>query len=950
MKTLLTLTTAILITCTLSAQKSNHSNSFIPGEESTKKAVIKGNIIDKATGETIIGANVFIPSSTTGTTSDFYGNFSLECPSGYITLKVSFLSYDTQEYTLWVKPGEEKNLNIVMQEMATKLAQVEVKAKANRENENLLLMEQKKAGKIQESIGAQELSEKGISDVAGGVKKISGISMIGKRNVFVRGLGDRYNKTELNGSGIASPNPEKRLLPLDMFPVNIISSIDVQKIYAASDYADYSGALINIQTKDYPEKGFLKIKAGTKINTQTTFNAFKMAETPSELYFGHNTSEKVNHTPEALNNINNINTDYYFGSDPFSTDFDFQQTNAKPDLSIGISGGKSWHLSNNHTIGAVFSSSYSNGYAFFQGNDMVMKADGTTLQSFVFDQYTYSTSFSNLAAVTWEHKNHKIGYNLIYLNNSDNQLTDKTGFDGEGYDLFVRNMMNHQHSLLSNQLQGDHDFGKRLNLSWDASYSRGISTEPDRRNVVYERSESTYGDDNIPYQYYTLFTLNQGETYRYFSDMADSTLSGGVHIIYELGKIENAHTCNNIQVGIQGMSKNRDLNSYMYFYNVDGMSGETAGVANPENGIFTPNPYDIDVTNNINDAAFADSSVFINNNTQNRDSYGASLHIVASYAEWNYNITPVLFLNIGLRGAFSDQTIAYFDTRHRENSIYGLDIFPAMNLKYTLSEHSNLRFAVSKTMTRASFLEMAPFRYRPSYGSATTFGNENIQNADNYNADVKYEVFPAIGELISLAAYGKILKSPIERISLNQGGGMEYTYRNAKGGKVFGLEMEIKKKLMDKLAAGINASYIHTQIELDQNSSNTFKNHAMQGASPYLVNADVRYNILDLQGFKTDVSLMYNVYGKRIYAVGDGGKGDIHEMPFNSVDAMIKTSINERWEFNLSARNLLNAERVFVQDIVDTDDGNYIRAGEREVNRYKTGMWFTMGISYKIKQ
>ncbi|MFO7790779.1 MAG: TonB-dependent receptor [Bacteroidota bacterium] len=948
MKKLILLTNCILITISLSAQKSNTERPIKNMQDTGKsqeKAVIKGTITDRSTKETIIGANVFIPSCKTGTTSDFNGNYSIECEPGEISIKCSFISYDTKEYTLWLEPGERKELNITMAEAINKLNEVKIQARANRENENLLLMEQKKANKIKENIGAQELSRKGISDAAGGVKKITGISMIGSRKVFVRGLGDRYNKTELNSIAMASPNPDERLLPLDIFPVSVISNINVQKTYAVSNYADYSGALIDIQTKDYPDKGFLKIKAGTKINSQTTFKDVKLPENASGSVFGFNLNENVNYTPDELNNVNDINTRYYFSGDPFYTDFDYKMKNASPGLNIGLSGGNSWQFGNRHTLGAVFSSSYDAGYGFLQGNDAVLKSDGTVLKSFVFDEYNYNTSFSNVGALTWKHKDHKIAYNLIYLKNTKNQLTDKTGFDGEGYDLFVRTMMYHDHSLLSNQIKGNHTFKDWLIFNWDAAYSLGKSAEPDRRGVVYECSQGTYGNDKIPYEYYTLFTLNQGETLRYFSEMMDSTMAASARFKYKFGNPEN----NNIELGFQGMSKNRNFNSYMYFYNVDGISDEAAGVSDPAIGIFHPDPYNIDITGNINDAAFADSSVFIKNNTQNRDMYRAYLDIMASYLELNYSINPVLFLNLGIRAELSDQTVEYYDTRPRESNINGFDLFPAINLKYTASDQSNIRFALSKTMTRANFIEMAPFRYRPSYGSATTFGNENIRNADNYNLDIKYELFPAPGELITFAAYGKILKTPIERVSLNQGGGMEYTYKNAETGNVLGLEMEMRKKLLDKLTAGINASCIYTQIKIDENSSNTFKDHAMQGASPYLVNADLMYRITDKKNIQTDVSMAYNVYGKRIFAVGDGGKGDIHEMPFNSLNALLKTEINKKWGLNMAVKNLLNAERVFVQDIIKTTtSGSYVKDGEREINRYKTGMWFTMGISYKL--
>ncbi|MGM0624897.1 MAG: TonB-dependent receptor domain-containing protein [Bacteroidota bacterium] len=914
-----------------------------------QEATVVGTVSDAKTGETIIGANVFIPDSETGTMSDFDGNYKLECPAGEVKLRFSFISYEAQEILLELAPGETRKIDVELLEAVTTLQQVEVQAKANRENENLLLMEQKKAVRIQESIGASEMSKKAVSDAAGGVSKVCGISMQGARKLFVRGLGDRYNRTEINGIAMASPNPDQRLLPLDLFPLDVVSTLDVRKIFSAADYADYSGALINIRTKDYPEKAFLKFKAGTSVNSRTSFQDFRLADAPDDTHIGFNLDERMESMPEALTGVNEISQRYYFPNEPFSTGYDYSTLTALPNMDVGISGGKTWSLKNGHTLGTVFTSSFSKGKSFYQGRDVVLKADGTILKSFDYDEYAATSSFSNLAGLTWRHNDNQITYHLIYLNNTEDKLIDKQGVDAEDYHLFVRTMVYHDHRLFSNQLTGQHKIGDKISINWDAAYSAGKSAEPDRRVVVFERNQETNQADDSWY-YYSLFTLNQGETLRYFSEMKDSTLAASARMTYDFNEKPGDHIHKKLEFGMQGMQKKRDFASHVFFYNLDQCADQPAGVSQPGDDVVFPDPTNIDVTNVINDAAFSDSSIFIKNNTQNRDSYDAGLDILASYLELTYSLNPALLLNAGLRAEISEQYVNYFDRRERQGRIAGIDLFPALSLKYEINDKSNLRMALSKTLTRAGFLEMAPFRYRPSYGSATTFGNAGLQHADNYNADLKWEIFPKPGEIFSLAAYGKILKTPIERVSQNQGGGIEYTYQNAESGQVFGLEAEFRKNIFSELQAGMNASWIYTEVKTSPETSNTFKTHAMQGASPYLLNADLLYRLVKSDNVNIDASVMYNLRGKRIYAVGDAGKGDIYELPFNSLDALVRIRMYEGWELSLTAKNLLNEEKIFEQDIVTADNtGTYEKNGSAEVNRYKTGVWFKIGVSYKLR-
>jgi hypothetical protein len=895
-----------------------------------QNAEITGTITDN-NNDLLIGANLFLVNTEKGTISDFDANYKIEnIPAGTYTLQCSFISYKTQSKEITLCKGQTLNIDFTLSADINQLDEVKIEAKKNRESENLLLMERKNASNIQESIGANELSRKGANNAAGGVQKVAGISMLDNHKLFVRGLGDRYNKTQLNGIPIASPDPDERLIPLDLFPTGILSTIEISKVYDATKFADYSGALIDLHTKEFPEKKFYIVKASTGVNTSTTFKDFRLGGSSQNWFSGFSLKERENYQPEELK-IKNRN-EYFTNEDPFGSDFSSKQITAIPNIALGISGGNSLKLKNGASMGFIFSTGYGNDFKSVSGQDVVLRADGIPLRSFSFNNYTYATKFSNLGSVSFNSGNNSITYNIVYLNNTNNQLSNKNGFDGEGYNLYVRTSTFHDHRLFANQLIGNHKFGKALNLNWKASYSTGKSAEPDRQGVVFEQC----GDN------YSLFSLNQGETLRYFSNMRDSTYAATADLSYLIGNTSNGRSKGKLSFGIHSMGKFRDFNSYMYFYNIDEISDIEANLGDNNNTA------DIDITQLINDDVFADSLVSIKNNSQERDAYQAQLIVHAAYVDFTYNITPLFTLNAGLRAELSNQSVRFFTNIWEENGIAALNLYPALNLKYSINENSNLRLSASKTLTRADFLEMAPFRYRPSYGSATSFGNDSIKNANNYNLDLKYELFNAPGEIFSIGLYGKILNTPIERISLNQGGGLEYSFRNAKGGKVFGIEMEFKKKIYDRIFVGCNASYIYTHINLYENSSNTFKSHAMQGASPYLINADIMYRLLDADKVKTDISMVYNVYGPRIYAVGDGGKGDIYELPFHQLDIITQTIINGRLGISMEFKNLLNSNRAFVQDVVKTTSDGYIKDGVKEITSYKMGLWVAMGIHYKF--
>ena len=269
------------------------------------------------------------------------------------------------------------------------------------------------------------------------------------------------------------------------------------------------------------------------------------------------------------------------------------------------------------------------------------------------------------------------------------------------------------------------------------------------------------------------------------------------------------------------------------------------------------------------------------------------------------------------------------------------DFFPTVNLKYTMNERNNLRMSLSRTVTRPSFIEMAPFLYQESYGSAQIRGNEELQNGYNYNFDLRYERFGQNGDMLSATVYYKFLDNPIERIQKLQGGATMHSFQNADQGMATGVELEFRKQLVRDLRLGANVSYMYTNVKLPEGGAYTNKDRSLQGASPILLNADLTYSPRFDEDRQLNLSLLYNLQGKRIHAVGVSQLGDIDQMAVHTLNFNASYSFNRHLSARLQVSDLLNRAIVFKQEVPKT--GEYV-----EVERFKEGTAFEVGISYNF--
>ena len=413
----------------------------------------------------------------------------------------------------------------------------------------------------------------------------------------------------------------------------------------------------------------------------------------------------------------------------------------------------------------------------------------------------------------------------------------------------------------------------------------------------------------------SLFKLNRQETMRYFGELSEQEIVGEIKPTFHFGEQSR------LIFGAAYKDKSRDYNSMRFYYNLTGINPVISDIYTPSSFLNSQSIADGLITIFLNSQSIADGLITIDRDAQPKNNYYAGHRILAGFAEVEYYPLTDLMLGLGVRYEYSQQWVQYWNDASRE-SISRLnkgDFFPALNVKYTLKNKHTFRFASSITVTRPSFIEMAPFLYKESYGSAELRGNDQLTNGYNYNFDLKYEYFSTNNKhMFSVGLYYKILKDPIERVQETSGGAIVHTFRNAEQGMAAGLEAEFRTQPFKYFTVGGNISLMYTDVTLLANGGiYTDSRRALQGASPYLGNAFITYAPEFGEESSLSVSLLYNVQGPRIQAVGIYGLGNIMQAPIHTIDANIAYQITKIWSVELSLTNLLDSEYRFTQNVPD---------------------------------
>lgn len=904
---------------------------------------IAGTLLDKEmNGEPLPFANIIIKGTSTGTMSDFDGLFLLEnlVPGSY-TLTFSFVGYETREVpNVTVVAGKVTEINAELGASAASLDEVVIYTVSRRDSEVALLLEQKGAVQIKESIGSQELAKLGVSDAATATTKISGVtSSEASGDIFVRGLGDRYLYSTLNGLPVPSEDVERKNIDLGLFSTQIIQSVGISKTYSAENSADQASGNIDITSRELRGTGELDLGIRFGVNTKAIGQSgnFKVSPNQDDVYFGF--YDQAIPTQFSLNNQS-----WDTQKDPFPV-------NSRYTLTAGKKFGDNFKI--------LFTGSQSTDFEYRKGIFNEYRSNN------LYDQFSDVENFSKTANTTGLldlgfviNEKHNLKATSLFIN----KLTDEVfeaGRNGQGIvfeetapaenlNQFVRDQNIKQTRLWVNQLHGFHQFFEKNELEWAVGYNMVNADEPNRiRNEV-----NFDGEDFVQ-----LGRTGGYQQRKSSQKIEDAEINALLHDKIIFAKDDELNKNIFLQFGGNYRNKERIFNSQ--FFGADEIT-----------------------LNSVNPPSIDDlSSVFTTENFENgnldfnrlkADRYTGTLESTGGFASFNLGAGK-WNLNLGARYQ-QDKVEVIFDVNNYPSNQPNFafksydNIYPSLNLKYSPSENSNIRIAASKTITLPEFKEIAPFEYVSQTGQITR-GNPNLEASRNLNLDLKYEFFPSTGQLISLTGFYKKIQDPINKVQ-DRGSAGVFSYFNAgEEANIYGLELETRLDIINAeepegidLDIAFNVSRMWHKQDLKEVVNEgtfirTFRYNnkteiGLQGASDWIFNGSLNFSTDSENPFRA--SLVGNYASDKIYALGASEvqtktdvfyNDEIVEKGFVTLDAILSKDLSKNWQLQIRGQNLLDPKIERVQNIRPSSTGI---ESSHTVRSYSKGVVLSLGVNYSF--
>jgi len=902
---------------------------FITAFSYAQTGSIVGKLTDKEyNNEPLAFANVLLKGTTIGTTSDFDGLYELNnLESGTYTIVVSFVGYETQEITVTVVTDKVTEVNVPMGASAASLDEVVITTTTKRESETALLIEQKKAVVIKESIGAERLSKIGVSDAATATTKIAGVTKSeGSGDIYIRGLGDRYLSTTMNGLPIPSDDVNNKNINLSLFSTNMIENVGISKTYTTSSYADQTSGNVDITSKGYSKKGAsISLNSGYNTNVLGLDGDFKSTVASEDATFGFHKKQY------AL--VDLITRQSW---DPL------KQKNTG-DYGISLSGAHKFDLFGKE-LKVFVAGSHSNSYQYQEGifrsyRSNILDNEFTDTESFTTK--TNTTGYVNLGLKLSD--NHRIKISSLSVNTSNDNVYEQ-GRNAEGYvfdqdpqedGAFVRDQNFKQTILLVNQIEGVHDIKENNKLTWAAGYNYVLAQEPNRI-----RNEANILDANTV-QYAHVGDFQQRKSSQKIEDIEYNAYINDAISFGTLDEDENYPF--KLNFGANFRQKDRVFSSQ--FIGVRARDFQVPSV-DQFSETFTEDNFDNGLVLREPDA----------------DRYDADLNIMAGYANLDFHFGEKISGNAGARFERDEINVLWDVANYvgRAGSVKKeyTGVYPSLNLKYELNDKHAIRFASSLTQTLPEFKELSPFEYVSPTGRVTK-GNEALEKSDVLNIDLKYEFFPSKGELFSATAFYKDVQNPINLTQTRGSSGIFQYANTGENANVYGIEFEARLGLIENedeesildFNTNITKMWFNQDI-LEEFQYNNITESDLQGASDLILNSSLSYNSQTEKEFNATITGNYS--SDKVFALGspeDNTNSDVFyndeiiEKGFVSLDLVVSKMLTEKLQIKLVGRNLLNPDIQQTQLIKDINTG--VETDE-VVLSYKKGAQVNLSLKYNF--
>ncbi len=908
-----------------------------------EKGYVRGNILDGDFGGPLAAATVTLAENpSVGTVADFDGNFSLTLDPGAYKINVSFISYATKTFDVVVEAGEVTILDATLSSKSEQLEAFTVEAKVRRTSEVAMLMDMKKASTVTDGMSSQTFRKNGDSDLGGAIKRVTGVTVQGGKHVYVRGLGDRYTKTTLNGMSIPGLDPDKNSVQIDIFPTNVLENVSVSKTFTPELDGDFTGGLIDVVTKKFPEEKQSQVSFGLTYIPGMHFNDDYILYNGGALdwaaYDDGSRKLGIGKNTQIPNEVLN-DPDLEKFTRSFNPQLATKSKTALPNGSFAFSHGNQINTADERTFGynAVFNYRSETSFYDFESNDFLRDNDLSKNEMLVQRRRQGPLGKSNVmwsGLLSGSYKKGKSAYSVTLLNTqaAEATATQRTNKDVEqNQSVLIEDILTYQQRTLSTLMfNGKHKFGF-IEMNWGNATSFSRVYDPDFRET---RISITDGNTSLA-------TGTGAGIDRFWRDLREINNSTKMDLKAEFS--DNL----TVKAGASATMKWRTFETIGFKHrpvDISNVSLDPDWYLQEENIWVAPS-----------DPAGDGSGTYTIGNFQPANQYKARQDLFGGYASAEQRFFEKLRVIYGVRleqvnmfytGENNSGSVVYNDT----NTLSELNILPSLNTVYALTDKMNIRAAANRTVARPTFKEKSIAQIYDPITKRTFSGNIGVEQTYINNYDLRWEYFMSAKELISVAGFYKQFDGHIEMVSyeLNPD---EITPRNSGLATVAGVEFEVRKafaklndttggwfnKHLSRFFVATNLSLVQSQVDmttvlvqdgtsssdeevrtefdvrnqLSRDGQEISRFRAMYGQSPYAVNVALSYQLPDNS---SNVSISYNVQGEQLTIIGSGRVPDIYTIPFHSLNFNAYRKFGEKLNHRVtvSASNLLNEDRTLV--------------------------------------
>ena len=900
---------------------------------------VVGVVRDETHAIPLPGVPVEVEGATRVAYTDVDGRYVLELPPGKYQIKITMEGYNPATVQVDASGSERvvtADVGLVMAKLAETVTVTADFVSAETSSAAAQLVERRNAQVITDNIGAQEIRRNGDSDAAQAMSRVTGMSLVDNQYVFVRGLGERYSNTTLSGSVLPTTEPDKKVVPLDLFPAGLLDSVQVAKSYSVDKSAEFAGGLVQITPLKLPNRATADFSYELSRYSTATGESIFLSPLGSRDWAGYDNGARA--LPSIFPDGKIVRQGIYTPDVGYSanqiTEYGRALENIwSPATETGIPG-QSWGLVLGNTFGKLglvgsVSQSYKEQFLeeerrfFAVGEDEQLDP----VSEYQIQAGTQRAQLGIVANAAYQFTpNHRLSFDNFY---SHTGRDEGRYFEGPNYEntFYYRNyrLQFIEEGLMSNAVGGEHFFQQLANsrVDWRVNVARASRDEPDLRETLYQ------GPIVAPAAGRTFTLADESQSgFRLFTELEDNTVDASAN--WSIFRT-TAGRATQFKFGGGYVDRNRDFSSRRFRFvpvsaNKDG--AVPANLTAPPEAIFT--------TNNIG-TAFR-----LNEETRPVDAYDGDQQVIAGYGMVDVSLTFNTRLIAGVRVEDFDQVVNTFDpfglfvaqvSAENKNT----DFFPSVNLVQALNQSTNLRFGYSKTVNRPEFRELAEFEFTDVVGNRAVKGNPDLERALIHNVDARWETFHGPRGVLAASAFYKNFDQPIERIV--QGGAQPITtFQNADSARNFGFELEAGQSIGRHFFTSANYTFVDSKITLapEQLSVQTSQERPLAGQSKNL------FNLMGEAAFGgLSTRLLVNFFGDRISDVGANEAPDIIEQGRTTLDLVFSYRL-ERWRnfgFRLSFENLTDADYLFTQST---------SLVEEEQRAFKLGRTISIGFSYGL--